>query len=125
MINNMIANKFESFLKVITGKFPAERLSYFLIPDLKIQQTFFYCAQICKIIWGKSFLLNNRKINFNLVKPAGMDWQMNGNSVRPSISKAFNEGFASMRRTIVYNPKNPIGCFVKLFRHYLVYQSIE
>jgi len=41
-------------------------------PLTKIQQTFFYRLKVWKIIGRQNLSLDNRKIDFNLVKPTGM-----------------------------------------------------
>jgi len=69
----MITNKFELFFEVFAGEFPPKGTSNFLVSDLKIQQAFFYHLKRWKVIGSQSFFLNNGKIDFNLVKPAGMD----------------------------------------------------
>lgn len=125
MFNNLVTNKFKLFLKIFTSKFPLKGPCYFLVSDLKIQKALLYCPKVWKIIRSQDFFLDNGKIDFNLVKPAGMDGQMNSNSVCPTLRETINKGLPSMRRSIVDNPENPFGCSVRGLRHHLVRQSVK
>ena len=50
---------------------------------------------------------------------------MNSNSIWPFPLETFNERLSSMRRTIIYNPEDPVSCFVGCLEHYLIHQSVK
>ncbi len=69
--------------------------------------------------------LNDGKIDFNLVQPAGMDRQVDQYSLRPCFLKSFDSGLTPMRRTIINDPKDPGSGPVWFLIHDLVHQTHE
>jgi len=80
-------------------------------------EAFFHCPKIRKIIGSQNFPLDNSKIDFNLIKRAGMNGQVNRSSIWPFLFERFNKGLSSMRKTIIDNPKDPLGCSVGCLGH--------
>ncbi|MBA7643002.1 hypothetical protein ES703_50712 [subsurface metagenome] len=58
---------------MFASEFLAKGRGHLLISYLKIQQAFSHCLKAWKIIGTQNFFLHNTKVDFNLIKSAGMD----------------------------------------------------
>jgi len=54
-----------------------------------------------------------------------MDRQMNSNGIRPLFLETINKTLPPVRRTVVHNPENSIGCFIRFLRHHLIHQPVK
>lgn len=73
----------------------------------------------------RTFLLNDREIDFDLVEPTGVDRSMNEERIGPLIAQASGSLLTSMSRAVVHNPKDTAGRFVRLLAHDFADEAIH
>jgi len=116
---------YKEVCQIIAGKPPLKRLSYSLVMVLKAKQSVFKGGQRIEIVRSKYFSLNDRKVDFDLIQPAGMNRRMNQNDSGPTVSQTLGSFESSMRRTVINDPEHT-GCgAVRLLIHDLIHESVE
>ena len=96
-----------------------------LVVVLKTKQSVFKGGQRMEIVGSKYFSLNDRKIDFDLIQPAGMNRRMNQNDSGPTVSQALGSFESSMRRTVINDPEHTGCSAVRLLIHDLMHESVE
>src|SRR5215510_1055276 len=90
-----------------TVKLPLKRCRV-LIRQLFIQgQAEPYRCQVGKVIRGQDLALDDGEVDFDLLKPTGVDWCMDQNDTRIDLTQPLLRGGTAMRRTVVHDPKQP------------------
>src|SRR5215813_6520939 len=90
-----------------TVKLPLKRYRV-LIRQLFVQgQAEPYRCQVGKVIRGQDLALDEGEVDFDLIKPTGMDWGMDQNDTRIDLPQPLLRGGTAMRRAVVYHPKQP------------------
>ena len=92
-------------MKIAAGEGPLERRRRPLVVGLEVQQTLLEFSQRSKVVGSEDFPLNDREIDFDLIKPTGMGRSMKEERIGPFIAQAFGGLLTSMSRTVVHNPK--------------------
>jgi hypothetical protein len=69
--------------------------------------------------------LNNRKINFNLVKPTGMDWCVDRNNIFPSLDEPGIRSNATVRGAIIHDPEDSSRRTVRFLTHDLLHKTLK
>ncbi len=81
--------------------------------------------QAGEIVRGQHLPLDDRKINFHLIEPTGMDRRMYQDCLAVSLSQSPDRCLTAVGRAIVNDPENTAGRSVWLTPHHLIDQSAE
>ena len=106
-------------------EFPVKRFSNRFISALKSQQTIFHSIKRVEMIGCEDLALNDREVNFDLVEPTGMNRQMDGKHVRPSLLQPLDTAISAMGRGIIDDEKDPFGILIRCLVHNLCQEPIE
>ena len=109
----------------ISIELPLEGSGGLLVVVLKAKQTVFEIQQGLEIVRRENLALNDRKIDFDLVHPTGMNGGVNQDGIGPALLESSNGSLAAMRRTIVDDPENAIGRTIRFLGHDLVHPSVK
>lgn len=112
----------ESFLEIIFGVFPFERLGDLVIEGLKLKYGRFKAFKVWEVVWRQDLALQHGEEYLNLVEPTGVYWGMDLYSLRIPLGKPLNRGFASVRGTIIRNPEDSPCRPIRLLLHNQVHQ---
>jgi hypothetical protein len=113
-------NFFESFLQVLLGVFPLERLGDPFIEPLKIEYRCFQSLEVREVIRGEDFPLQDREEYLNLVEPTGMYRSMDlygiGIPLRKvksaiDITEEIRDGLNNAQRINFYDVRNRVAVF--------------
>ena len=116
---------FHEFAEVGPGEFPFEGGGDGLVVALEAQESGFNILERGEVVGNEGFTLNDRKIDLDLVEPAGVDWGMYQHQVGKGGLKPVQRGLPAMRGAIVHNPEDPPGAPVRSLGHHLAHQTIE
>lgn len=115
----------EKMLKIGTVELPIERLGEALIMILEIKNPVAQDFQIREIVGGENFSLDDRKVDFDLVEPTGVDRTVDQMEVGMAVAQSFDGGWSAMGRAVVDDPENPAGLLVGRLRHNLIDKLVE
>src|SRR5215469_4047225 len=107
------------------GEFPFEGGGDGLIVALEAQESGFKILERGEVVGDQGFTLNDRKIDLDLVEPAGVDWGVDQHQVGKGGPQPVQAGRSAMRGAIVHDPEDPPGAPVRSLGHYLAHQTIE
>src|SRR6516162_4070057 len=116
---------FHEQAEVGPGEFPFEGGGDGLIVALEAQESVFDSLERGEVIGDQDFTLDDRKIDLDLVEPAGVDWGVDQHQVGKGGPQPLQGGLSAMRGAIVHYPKDPPGTLVRSLGHYLAHQTIE
>src|SRR5215469_5889327 len=95
------------------GEFPFEGGGDGLIVALEAQESVYDGLKRGEVVGDQDFTLNDRKIDLDLVEPAGVDWGVDQHQVGEGGLQPLQAGLPAMRGAIVHNPENPPGALVR------------
>ena len=78
-----------------------------------------------KVVGGQNLPLENGKVDFDLIEPAGVDGTVNGNDAWIFFHKAFHASGAAMRGSVVHDPEHSPGLAIGRLGHHLSDQPIK
>src|SRR5690242_18670250 len=78
-----------------------------------------------KVVGCEDFPLDDRKVDFNLVQPAGVDRTMDENESRVFVLEASNRRQSTMGGTIVNDPEHTPSIIVGRPGHHLIDETIK
>ncbi len=116
---------YHQLIEILAGEIPPERLCYCFIVVLELENPGLKLHQRFRIRRREDLSLKDRKVDFDLVEPAGMNGCVHRDYGLPFLRKPINTGLTPVRRTVVHNPKYSSGRFIRLLAHDLVHQSFE
>ena len=79
--------------------------------------------EVGEVVRRQHLALDDRKVDFHLVEPTGMDRCMHQNDSRIDFRHPFARRLATVRRAVVHNPEQTLRRAVGLLRENLGYQS--
>ena len=104
-------------VKIATSEGPFERGSRPLIVVLKSEQALFEFGQRREVVGCEDLSLNNREIDFDLIKPTGVDWGVDEDRVGPLGAVAIDSFLATMSGAVVHDPEDAASGLVGLLAH--------
>jgi len=111
--------------EVITGEFPLEWRSDFLIVLLEAEESSFDVRKGTEVVGCESLAFDDGEVDFDLIEPAGVDWSVHGDEIGEGCFEAPNTRLAAMRRAVVHDPEHSPGVAIRWLRHDLRNQTIE
>ena len=84
---------------------------------LEGQESLFKIGQRGEVIGREDLPLYDREIDFDLIKPAGVDGSVDEDRVGPFGAEAVDRFLAAMSRAVVHNPEDPASGLVRLLVH--------
>ncbi len=115
----------EQFVEVLAGELPVERLRNRFPVWLEVEEAFGQRVEVLKIVWGKHLSLHDREVDFDLIEPTGVNWQMDQYQARMLRLQALDGPPAAMSGAVVDNPKDSPRFTVRPGSHHLVHQGSE
>ena len=88
---------FHHCFKVVTCEFPLEWRSNVLIILLKAEESILDFFKRVEVVGRERLAFNDGEVDFDLIKPAGVDRSMHGDKVGESCLEAPNTRLATMR----------------------------
>ena len=92
---------------------------------LELQQPLGDGIETRKVIGCEDLSLDDGEVDLNLVKPTGVNRQMNQHQVGILLLQSLAGCLSTVRRAIVHNPEHPLGLPVGLLAHNLLDQAVE
>ena len=111
--------------KFIACELPREGLRMLVAQVLVKCQSHANGIQVWKVVRREHLALDDRKIDFDLVEPTGVDRSVDQDDARINFSQAATGRFAAMRRTVIHKPKQSFRRTVGLLRENLIHQSAK
>src|SRR5215831_6387782 len=108
-----------------TIKLPLKRC-WVLIRKLFVEsQAEPYRFQVGKVLGSQYLALDAGEVDFDLIKPTGVDRCMDQHDTRIDLTQPLLRGVTAMRRTIVYDPKQPFTRSIGLLSQHLLDQAAK
>jgi len=92
---------------------------------LKVEEPFSNSREIRKVIGSKDFSLNDGKVDFNLVEPAGVDGAVHQNESGVLLLETLHGSQAAMGGSIVHDPEHAARIVVGRPGHDLFNEAVE
>ena len=86
-----------------------------LVAQLEVQKALFKMGEGWKIVGGEHLPLEDGKIDFDLVEPAGMDRGVHKDRIWPTGPDTMGCLFTAMSRAVVHNPEDPVDRLIRFF----------
>src|SRR5436309_13757684 len=78
-----------------------------------------------KIVGGEDLPLDDGKVDFNLVKPTGMNRTVDEDKPGILLLETLNGGQAAMRGAVIDNPEDTASVVIRRPRHNLIHEAIK
>src|SRR2546427_6356808 len=78
-----------------------------------------------KIVGGEDLPLDDGKVDFNLVKPTGMNRAVDEDKPRILLLETLNGGQATMRGAVIDNPEDAASIIIRRPSHNLIHEAIK
>ena len=115
----------EEHVKVTTSEGPLEWPCSPLIARLEGQQAPFKVGPIGKVARSEEFALDDRKVDFDLIEPTGVDRRMDQNDIGPLGAEPVGRWLTAMGGTIVSDQEHATRRTIRLFAHDLNDEALE
>jgi hypothetical protein len=92
---------------------------------LEVKKTFGDRIKVGEIVGSQNLPLDDGEIDFNLVKPTGMDGTMHQNEMGVLVLKALDRGHAAMGRAVINDPKHAAGIVIGWACHDLIDKPVK
>ena len=112
-------------MKIAAREGPFKGLCGFLVTLLKAQEGAFESGGCGEVVGVENLALDDRKIDLDLVEPAGVKRRVNKDDVWPFGPQTIGGASTAMRGAVVGNPEYAAGGSVRLFAHDLRDQAVE
>src|SRR5688572_9169336 len=121
----MSIDAFEEPGEVVAGEGPIEGPRRLLVAVLEAKQLLLEIGEGREVVRREKLALDDREVDLDLVKPAGMHRGMHQDEVWPLGLETTDRPLAAMGRAIVDDPEHPAGRAVGLMAHDLIDQTVE
>jgi len=115
----------EKFVKIVAGEPPLERLGYRAVVVLKEQNSLLQLLERGEVVGCQSLSLQDGEVDFDLIKPAGVDGCLDNHEVGPLSLESALARLSAMGRAVVDDPEYPPSRAVRGLTHDLVDKAIE
>ena len=111
--------------KFVSVKLPLKRSGTLVGKFFILRQPESYLLQVGEIIGCQHLALDDRKVDFYLIEPTGVDRGMHQDDPGIDLIQSLLGGLPTVRGAIVHDPEKARCGAIRFLGHYLVYQSTE
>jgi hypothetical protein len=115
----------QEFIEILTSKLPLEGVGDGLPIRLEVEEPLGHRKEVRKVVGGKNLPLHDREVDFDLIKPTGVNRGMNQNQTRILCLQALYRTLSAMSGAVVDNPEDSSRFAVRRASHDLVDQRIK
>lgn len=105
--------------EILARVFPFERSGALLVAILEGENTVLEGEERIEGVRPEHLATKDRKIDFDLIEPAGVNGQVNEDEIRPAFREALDRRSTTVRRAVVDDPEHALGRGIGLLPHHV------
>jgi hypothetical protein len=112
-------------MKIAASEAPFERRCRPLVVELEGEKTLFQFGQRSEVVGRENLSLYDGEIDFDLIKPAGVDGSVDEDRVGPFGAVAVDSLLSPMSGAIIHDPEDAASGLVRLLAHYFTDEALN
>src|SRR6185369_11770949 len=112
-------------VQIVLGELPFERCGDLFVVLLEVEQAGLGVAEVAEVVGRNDFTLDDGEVDLHLIKPGGVDGQVDQPQGGPAVFEPVDGGLAAVGGAVVDHPEHPAGRGVGLAGHHLLDEPVE
>src|ERR1700691_3743477 len=112
-------------MKIAASEAPFERRCRPLVVELEGEKTLFQFGQRSEVVGRENLSLYDGEIDFDLIKPAGVDGSVDEDRVGPFGAVAVDSLLSPMSGAVIHDPEDAASGLVRLLAHYFTDEALN